>query len=490
MLNSVERWDIFELALDGPTSGNPFLDHTFGARFRFQNREIDVDGFYDGDGTYRVRFMPDTCGEWQYTTHSSVPELAGVTGTFECVDASADNHGPVQVRNRYHFAYADGTPYWPVGTTCYAWTHQGDALEEQTLATLREAPFNKLRMCVFPKHYTFNANEPEYYPFESAGPDITDWDFSRFDPAFFQHLEQRVRDLRDLGIEAELILFHAYDRWGFSTMSRDANERYVRYVVARLAAYRNVWWSLANEFNLMLKTIPVADWDRLFQLIQTHDPYQHLRSIHNWQFTDVHDTEKFYDHGKPWVTHCSIQHAYANLSGQWRDQYVKPVVLDEVCYEGNVPNAWGNITAEELVRRFWEGTVHGGYVGHGETYLDPDDVLWWAKGGVLKGDSPPRIAFLRRVLEDGPAEGLDRLGEITNTHLRSAGQPGEYYLTYFGGRQPGQVTLKLPAGERYHAEVIDTWEMTITPVDDDVTDASTLDLPGKPYIAIRMRRVR
>ncbi|MCZ2151499.1 MAG: hypothetical protein LC126_27470 [Bryobacterales bacterium] len=28
------------------------------------------------------------------------------------------------------------------------------------------APFNKMRMCIFPKSYAFNENEPVYYPFE------------------------------------------------------------------------------------------------------------------------------------------------------------------------------------------------------------------------------------------------------------------------------------------------------------------------------------
>ena len=75
-------------------------------------------------------------------------------------------HGPVRVRNTHHFAYADGTPYFPFGTTCYAWVHQGDALERQTLKTLRTSPFNRIRMCVFPKSYEYNHNEPVLYPFE------------------------------------------------------------------------------------------------------------------------------------------------------------------------------------------------------------------------------------------------------------------------------------------------------------------------------------
>ena len=38
MTESVERWDVFELALDGPKEGNPFLDVEFGAAFRYKNR--------------------------------------------------------------------------------------------------------------------------------------------------------------------------------------------------------------------------------------------------------------------------------------------------------------------------------------------------------------------------------------------------------------------------------------------------------------------
>ena len=34
-------------------------------------------------------------------------------------------------------------------------------------------------------------------------------------------------------------------------------------MIARLAAYRNVWWSLANEYDFM-KTKDLAEWDRVF----------------------------------------------------------------------------------------------------------------------------------------------------------------------------------------------------------------------------------
>ena len=172
--SSVEQWGRFELTLYDPqaaaeTHFNPLFDVQFSARFQYQNRVLEPDGFYDGrenngQGIYRLRFVPDTLGVWRYETRSNRPALNGIVVEFTCVEPGAGNHGPVGVQDIYHFAYADGTPYFQVGTTCYAWTHQDHALEVQTLQTLKSAPFNKLRMCVFPKYYAFNHNEPLHYP--------------------------------------------------------------------------------------------------------------------------------------------------------------------------------------------------------------------------------------------------------------------------------------------------------------------------------------
>ena len=466
----IEQWDIFELSLDGPADGNPFLDVTVSAEFQHGHRTVEVDGFYDGDGVYRIRFMPDVTGDWHYRTLSSVPQMDGVEGEFECTVPATDSHGPVHVRDTYHFAYADGTPYNQIGTTCYVWNHQSEALEEQTLRTLAVAPFNKMRMCVFPKDYLFNQNEPPYYPFE--GTPLTDWDFTRFNPQHFRHLEQRVGDLRDLGIEADIILFHPYDRWGFCTMDAETDDRYLRYVVARLAAYRNVWWSMANEFDLM-EAKDMADWDRFFRIVQGSDPYQRLRSVHNCR--------GFYDHGKPWVTHCSVQHSDLERVREWRETYRKPVVVDECRYEGNIERQWGNISAREMVHRFWLGTVGGGYAGHGETYLHPDDILWWSKGGELHGDSPARIAFLRQVLDDSPPAGLEPIGRF------GASKGTGYYLYYFGVGQPAILTLDLPEDREYTAEVIDSWEMKITPLPGTYSGNAAVELPGRPYLALQVR---
>jgi len=440
--------------------------------------------------------MPEAAGGWHYVTRSSVTALNGKRGTFTVKAASGDDHGPVRVHNTYHFAYADGTPYRELGTTCYGWWHQSDALEEQTLRTLAAAPFNKIRMCVLPRNEP--ESKPTSFPFEGTPP--MKWDYSRFNPAFFQHLERRVGQLRDLGIEADLILFNPYGKeWGFDRMDAATDDRYVRYMVARFAAYRNVWWSMANEYDLM-HAKKDTDWDRPFRIVQESDPYGHPRSIHN---SDV-----IYDNSEPWVTHASIQNGSAveepGRAELYRDVWRKPVVYDEVKYEGNIERRWGQLTGQEMVSRFWAGTVAGTYVGHGECLKEPDGGAWLFEGGVLQGQSPARLAFLRKILDDSPPDGIDPIDKWQDSN--KGGKAGEYYLLYFGSATPESWAFRLykqgiTEGMKFKVDIVDTWGMTITPVDGDFVTMKkdnyyfvdekdrAVTLPAKPWLALRIRRV-
>jgi hypothetical protein len=493
---SVPRWEVFEVTLAGPSTGNPFIDVHLAATFTLEHRRVKINGFYDGAGTYKLRFMPDTEGEWTYSTSSDVASLDGKSGRFTCTPALPGTHGPVTVRNQHHFAYADGTPFFPFGTTCYAWVHQSEKLQEQTLETLRTAPFNKVRMCVFPKSYEYNHNEPTLYPFErdSAGNS----DFTRLNPAYFAHIEHRIGDLRALGIEADLILFHPYDRWGYSKMPADADDRYLKYVLARLSAYRNIWWSLANEFDLM-KAKSVQDFDRFFHIVEQCDPVSHLRSIHFSRVT--------YDYSHPWVTHACMQSSKFDSAPQWMEMLRKPLLFDEVGYEGNLNRRWGNLSGEEMTRRFWLGVIAGCYVTHGETLLDPDQpldenttpTLWWAHGGNLKGSSPARIAFLRKLVEetaamagkDAKRTGLEAQAApyyLNAVSLDSAGATTQEILYFTDFHQPIFYEFPLPPG-KFTAELVDPWEMKITVVPGTFEGKTKLKLTGRPYQALRFRRV-
>ena len=487
----VPVYGIFELTYPGPQNANPFTDVSLTAEFSLDQHTVKVTGFYDGGGTYKIRFMPDTPGVWRFRTTSNVTELSGASGQFEATPAVS--HGPVRVNNVSHFAYKDGTPYFPFGTTSYAWIHQSEGLQRETLASLKNSPFNKVRMCVFPKHYEYNHNEPEFYPFERSGSGVND--FTRPNPKFFQHLEQRISDLQAIGVQADLILFHPYDRWGYQSMAAQQDDFYLRYVLARLSAHANIWWSMANEYDLM-KAKTAADFDRLFQIVEKEDPYGHLRSIH---YSRVE-----YDYSHPWVTHASHQAASFNDTPNQIARLKKPILFDEVQYEGNLNRRWGNIDGDELVYRFWRGVIHGAYVTHGETLLpadaemteDQSPTLWWAHGGKLHGTSPAGIGFLRQLVEQ----------TITPGNSARAGleaQPKPYYdnaiaydatgkpatiLYFFDEHRPLWYEFALPEGE-YTAEYIDPIAMKITPLPGRHSGKAKLRLGPKMYQALRFRRI-
>ena len=485
--NKIEKWRIFEVVLKGESKENAYTDVKLSAVFTNGENTKTVTGFYDGKGIFKIRFMPQEIGTWTYVTSSSFKVLHNKKGKFECISNTKNNHGPVIVKDTFNFAYSGGEPYYPFGTTCYGWVHQGDSLAELTLNTLSNGYFNKIRMCIFPKDYDWNKNEPILYPFE--GKPLTNWDYNRFNPEYFQNIEKRIAQLDSLGIEADLIVFHPYDRWGFKKMDRKTDDLYINYIIARFAAYKNVWWSMANEFDFMNEKT-MEDWNHFIIMFAEKDPYNHLRSIHNG--------DKLYDHTDPLVTHVSMQSAETFKAKKMRTTYKKPIVFDECRYEGNINWSWGNLTAEEMVNKFWIGIANGGFVGHGETYVTENpvlwsnksqDVLWWSKGGVLRGQSAERIKFLRDIIESAPGY----LTPIVNFQwwmpYSAVGFKDEYFLNYYNMDQPRSQIVNLPENSKYKVEIINAWDMTIMPVDAEFSGKSLIQLPQKSFTALRFTKI-
>lgn len=151
-------------------------------------------------------------------------------------------------------------------------------------------------------------------------------------------------------------------------MDASTDERYLHYVIARLASFRNIWWSMANEYDYMSEK-KNEDWDRNIKVVADIELYHHLLSIHQG---DV-----MYDHWNPNISHASIQlgtmRDIVGLGfGVFKthiDTYHKPIIYDEVGYEGNLIKRWGRLSAEELVDKFWKAMVSGTYMTTGRLLL-------------------------------------------------------------------------------------------------------------------------
>lgn len=497
----MEQYKMFELKFEGscPEGSEAVID--LKAVFTNGNESKTVNGFYAGNGTYVVRFLPEKEGVYTWKVSGCVE----ASGEEECVKAvDGRSHGIVRAVGT-HFEYEDGTPFKPFGTTIYAMMHQEKALIEQTYETLATAPFNKVRYCVFPKHYDYNHNEPELFAFEKD--ERGEWDVDHPCFAFWDHFESGIMKLEEMGIQTDLILFHPYDHWGFSAFSLDQCKVYLEYLIRRFSAMPSIWWSMANEYDLMLKH-PIEDWYAIEQFIVDNDPYHHLLGNHNCL--------KFYDNSRLNITHCCVQTAWMEKAADWMRSFQKPVVYDECCYEGNLPLNWGNISAFEMVHRFWSACTVGAYCTHGEVFLSKDEVLWWAKGGILKGESPKRIAFLKSILDELPgyleewedmpmadAEGMPpkevieqfcalraSLSEAELDALMRKDKDckghfkGKVYLQYLGRHCNALLRWRLPEGHKYCVEVIDVWNMTREKVLTGVSGDIEIKLPGREGMAV------
>jgi hypothetical protein len=470
-MKTVERWGIYELSLTADTSvkGNPF-EASVRAVVTGPGISRRVDGFYAGGGVYKIRYMPGEVGEYTVAVRSDIPSLNGAADSFVTGPASLGNHGPAAVFGT-RFRYADGAPLFIAGTTAYVWHHRPDVVRAQSLASFTRYGFNKIRMLFFPKHFTGGygaidvSYEPPCYPFEGVP---CAFDFSRPNPAYFEAFEDRLRDLLARDIFADVILFHPYDfeHWAIdSGMDEDQALLYLKYLIARVACFRNVWWSLANEYDIkmldnkrMVVGYDARDWDVIGEFIKARDPSGHPISCHNIPFGRIYPD-------RPWMTHVSYQHPDTyTLMGELLSAYKKPVIDDEYQYEGNTPDDWGNTSGEVELERHWRSVMAGGYATHGEAFIRGNNRdIFWAYGGDMIGESPRRIAYLREIIGAVPLDEMVR--DLVNTdshHYYSLRKGYDCYLIFIRDDLPGKhlwIGDKEHPREddRYTAVTYDVW---------------------------------
>lgn len=513
----MKQYDVLEIDLIGCDPGNDWVHVNVLAEFVLNGKHYTRKGFYAGKGRYKVRFMPEEPG----ILHYNVSGIVQAAGEKQVEPASDGRHGMVKAEGTV-FRYQDGTKYLPFGTTVYALLHQEHQVVEQTMETMKGSPFNKIRFCVFPKHYAFNDNEPKLFAFEKN--EEGSWDVNRPCIEFWEELELRISQFDEMGVQVDLILFHPYDHWGFMHLNQEECLTYLEYVMRRISAYPNVWWSLANEYEQMTD-FTKERWEEMAAFLGRNDGGGHLLSNHNfvhpWDFSNT-DT-----------THVCLQDADAPKIPALSRKFGKPVIYDELGYEGNIPYSWGNLSAFEMVNRFWKIVCYGGYATHGETYMDDmndDQCLWWSKGGILKGQSMERIGFLRKLTESFPGTPVlfkpeDSLQIENRAQLKQMLEqniPGvsdnpvyicmsnmtdeefthmlefftdpvihvgkEVYLKYFGDMCTIYGKMQLPEEHLYTVEIIDVWEMTRTVAAEHVNGIFEVKLPGKPGIAILAAR--
>ena len=435
-IETVPRFGVFEhLSRHRATIGNPFDVSVAGFFSPEKGKSVDVGGFYDGADSYRARFMPTRIGPWSYAIAIDGETVA--IGSFHC--EPSDLPGPLRQHSAspYHFQYADGSPYYMMGNTAYngilTYRHRKQAFREFS-DYYASRGFNWLRFALHQTKWPTLGHV--VWPW---GGTPADPDYKSLDVDLFRDADGMVKELASRGMIASLILFMPADRV-LEGIAWESLQRYVRYAMARLGAYWNIAWNMANEWNRE-GIFTCGRMDALGRLVHRLDPYGRLIACHH------HARFEFYD--KEWTSMSSIQHRglpqEINRIMLQNRPFNKIVINEEYGYEGDnhsPPNDPDNVRHDH-----WAIAMAGGYASYGDKTKGPKIGVYFSGdlSDSVGTQAPDALCFLplfmRQVdyLHMVPANAF--LSQCNPDEVFGLANPGKEYVVYFVRGQSATLSL-------------------------------------------------
>lgn len=302
---TVPKYGLVELALHcADRFENPFRDAACSAEFVAPSgTRLRVEGFYDGDDCWRVRFVPREHGSWNWTARiSGGAKPVESAGQFEC--QGTEGHGFLRISraNPFRYEYEDGTPFYPVGIqTCNFLRPDFDGPEHE------KGPRRMVSNAEWLQAFTGAVNLVRTQfgqgirsgcalPLIAAPPKTEKgkaplpftYQADRYDLALAREIDAVYREQRAAGISQILILLQDMSLWGQGMSAfggiRDLvgyksmrapnlalQEQYIRYIVARYGAFADIW-EIFNEDSFA----PDDYLAHLAGVIRKADPYGRL----------------------------------------------------------------------------------------------------------------------------------------------------------------------------------------------------------------------
>jgi hypothetical protein len=444
----VPRWQVCDLAFKSPASHpNPF-QVDFSAEVTGPNGiHFSQLGFYDGEGTWKIRLGPNTLGRWSVRTVSNDPQLDGKTvGDITCVEQKNRRvHGGLLVdpEHPHSFIREDGTRFFYSGFECdWLWAVDlatcDPALPQTSilLDKLAAHEFNVVYMNVYAHRGFGQADQLPNYgppPKYAWGGSNDNPDHSVLNLAFWQHYDRVVRALWERGIEAHIMIkvYNKHVNW--PKIGSPDDDRYFKNVIARYAPFSNVHFDFSKESDkeksLEYKLGRMA-------LIRRFDPYRRLLTTH----TDQREYPNYLGL-LDYRTDQTLKNCHAVALRQ-RAREPWPVVNAEYGYEcgaGGTNDTPHPISQDALTlfRRAGEVYMAGAF---GTYYYD-----YTSWNIVRVNDTPPGYAYWRNLARFFSQTGywlMDSDDSLVD-HGYCLANPGREYIVY----QPDKTefTLKVEA---------------------------------------------
>lgn len=382
----IPKWGRFEASFNSTAAyANPFQEAALSMAFVSPSgqRRI-VDGFWDGDDTWRVRFIPDEPGEWTYTTTCSDINnngLHGQAGAFRCGEPAGgtrfEQHGPLCLAdNRRYLAHADGEPFFWLADTC--WNGPLCSTAEEWAHYLRERVRQKFTAVQWVATQFLAAPEGDI----EGQPAYTGHDQIAVNPAFYRRLDEKLETLNRAGLLGIPVLLWAAE-WSSPEVNatnpgyvlpEDQAIKLARYMVARWGAHF-VAWILPGDGNY--GGAKAERWQRIGRAVFGERPHAPV-SLHPM---GMHlPLAEFRE--ETWLDIAGYQSGHGDddptlawiFAGppatEWRNEPVRPFINLEPPYENHLAYQSRQPFSPQVVRRaiYWSllvaptaGVTYGGH---------------------------------------------------------------------------------------------------------------------------------
>lgn len=493
----VPQWTPMDFSFKAASpSENPFMVSISASVKGPDGIEFTLPGFYDGDGTWKIRVAPTATGAWSLLTKSDLRVLDGQQVSFTCVaNKNPLVHGVLRVdqAHPHHFVFSDGARYFLQGYEYdWLWALDMDKSEvptvEKSLDLLAQQGFNYVILNSYAHDTAWRKGKSSDDDF---GPSLLyAWegsndkpDHSRMNLAYWQHYDRVMTALAERGIQAHMLMkvYNKAVKW--PAHGSDEEKLFFTWLIARYAAYPNIIWDFSKEAH---NEKDLAYKQGVLKFIRETDPYDHL--------VTVHDDDKVNDAG----AYDELNDFRADQQHQkWHEVILRqrgrrawPVINVECGYEhgpDGLEDKTYNVVQppEEVLRRAWEIQMAGGYTAYYYTYTAWDVVR--------PLDVPPGYALYKhfgdfwRSTEYWMLEPSDRLVN----HGWCLANPGREYVVFqneaksfrleiAGAKSPLKAEWFNPhSGQRTSAGLLENGTITLTPPTDWGRVPAVLHLKGR-----------
>ena len=263
-------WTPLELNFQSSKAyANPLYDlNQFYATFTSPTgRTQQINGFWDGENQFKVRFAPDETGNWTYVTHCSDAQNEGLhaqSGTFACVANTSKlplfQHGALRrSAGDYHLVHDDGTPFFFTG--CTAWNGALKSTEEEWDTYLQHRADHHYNVIQFVTTQWRGCEKDAQGEVAFTGSGRIE-----LNTAFFQRLDKKVDKINAYGLVAAPVLLWALPQGQGRHLSPGyylpENEAILlaKYLVARYGGHQVIWFlggdgRYVNEYEQRWKNI-------------------------------------------------------------------------------------------------------------------------------------------------------------------------------------------------------------------------------------------